>query len=88
LAAKKKTRKKMTTLQLSKQLSVRQLAAIIKRLSREDKDKFMYLIWNYVFEVPKEVEARYDEWLKKVEADPSRMIPLEESMRRLRENRK
>lgn len=74
----------MTTVQLSKQLSVKQIAALVKRLSREDKDKLMDLIWNYVFIVPKEVEAGYDEWLKKVEKDPSRMIPLDESIKRLR----
>jgi len=71
----------MTAAQLSKQLSVRQIAAIIKRLSREDKDKWMDLIYNYIYIVPKEVEAGYDEWLKKVEADPSRLIPLEEAKR-------
>lgn len=69
----------MNTLQLGKGLSVTQLAAIVKRLSRNDKDKFMHLIWNHVFEVTKEEEAGYDEWSKKYEADPSRMIPVEES---------
>lgn len=68
----------MNTLQLSKDLSVRQIAAIVKRLSQDDRDKLMELIWNHVFVLPKEDYDRYDEWLKEVEKNPDRLIPAEE----------
>jgi len=82
LAAKKK--EKMNTLQLSKDLSVRQIAAIVKRLSREDKDKLKDLIWEHMFEYPDEYDPIEAERLYKLKLESGQLIPLEEAMKRWR----
>ena len=46
--------KPMNTFQLSKDLSVKQIAAIVKRLSRKQKDKLWELIWIDMHDIPTE----------------------------------
>jgi hypothetical protein len=80
LAAEK--RKKMNTLHLNKPLSVRQIAAAFKKLSRKDKDKLIDLIWDHVYDVPKNIHEGLAEYLEHVRNNPGQLISIEEAVKR------
>jgi hypothetical protein len=89
LAAKRKRKKKMNALQLSIELSFEQLAAIVKKLSSNDREELMIRMWqeDKPSKIKKEHLRLVKERIKKAEKNPERLIPLDVAVKRLRPHR-
>jgi Mn-dependent DtxR family transcriptional regulator len=74
--AAKKNKKKMTAHQLSKDLSVRQIAAIVKLLSRKKKNKLLELIWSDMYDLTEEEKRIVDERIRLTEGKPGQIVPF------------
>jgi hypothetical protein len=72
----------MSTLQLTQRLGVRELAAMIKRLSRKQRDKLRDLVWDDLYDIPPEHIIPDDE-LKKI-MDPRISVDEYKKMLELR----
>ena len=79
----------MNTLQLSIELSFDQLAAIVKKLSPDDREELMIRMWEE--DKPKRItttEKRFiDKRIKSIEKNPERLIPLDVALKKLRSNK-
>jgi hypothetical protein len=82
LAAKKK--KKMNTVQLSIELSFEQLVAIVKQLSPKELQRLNDIVWGDGEEIPDEHIKLTMQRIKKAKKDPSRLIPWDEAVKKLR----
>ncbi len=77
----------MSTLQLRQRFLVRDLAAIVKQLSRKQKDRLYDMIWDDLHEMTEEEKRIIDKKFKEDQENPKPLIPWEEVKKKWEDRR-
>ena len=76
----------MNALQLSIELSFEQLAAIVKKLSPNEREELMIRMWQdeKSKKITKEEKKLIDRRIREIEKNPERLIPIDTALKLLR----